>query len=84
MTFLDCNELAITGYSACWRTRVLTLHAHRDGEGTEFYDVQDMLHENAIWLYMPVDRGEFISEIWSQSTKYCRGLDLMARAISLL
>ena len=30
------------------------------------------------------DKGRPEAYFWSQSTKYCRGLDLMARAISLL
>lgn len=43
------------------------MHAHVDNEGMEFYNLPyRQPHERAVWLYMPVGKDEFISEIWKR------------------
>jgi hypothetical protein len=79
MTFVDCNNSTARGYSACWNGSILHLHAHGEGETMEIY--QDF-SPSAIWTYMPIDQGEFISELWARKGRMYRDTALMVRDFS--
>lgn len=63
MVAFSCNDPLITGYSVLWNYQIAMIHAHKDGEDLSFYQ----LMPNARWLYMPVDQGELITEIYTGS-----------------
>lgn len=80
MVSFNCNEPAVTGYSACWAANLMTIHAHRDGEDMAFYKDFDACSSRAIWVYMPVDPGELISEIWARCGRQYGHMGLMVSA----
>ncbi|KAJ2987446.1 hypothetical protein NUW58_g4501 [Xylaria curta] len=77
MTSLICNDPRTTAYSACWDSPILYLHAHRVGESLAFYNDVVERRKNAVWLYMPKDEGEYISQIWKRSRRLTRELALL-------
>ncbi|XP_044717416.1 uncharacterized protein HRG_08924 [Hirsutella rhossiliensis] len=68
MTFFRSNHPEATGYSFLWDCGLVHIHAHVAGEDTAFYRSLPP----GSWLYMPVDHGEFISEIWQQKSLFFR------------
>jgi hypothetical protein len=42
----------------------MALHAHVKGEDTGFYKLSYAYRKHGVYIYMPLDPGEFISEIW--------------------
>ncbi|KAI1115064.1 hypothetical protein F5Y14DRAFT_144337 [Nemania sp. NC0429] len=78
MTSFICNDARTTAYSACWGWPILDLRAHTtDGEDEAPYNEAVMRRKNTVWLYMPVDEGEFISQIWKRSRQLTRELALL-------
>lgn len=62
ITSLPINNSDIVGYSACLHgPAILTLRSHCKGEPLSFYQGVDL--PDAVWLYMPMGRGERIMEI---------------------
>ena len=64
MVPLKCNDPMVTGYSACYLGCIMALHAHVKGEDTGFYKLSYAYRKHGVYIYMPLDPGEFISEIW--------------------
>jgi hypothetical protein len=68
MDSLELNNPSITGYSACWGCLVNSLHAHREGRighdrSLLWYRNLDAMDDRAVWLYMPVDKGEVVTDV---------------------
>lgn len=63
MTFFNCNTNGITGYTAVTRgISVTMIHAH-ENDSTGFYADMDTAFPRDFFIYMPVDKGEFVTEI---------------------
>ncbi|UPK93191.1 hypothetical protein LCI18_004126 [Fusarium solani-melongenae] len=64
MTYFDCNAPGVTGYTmVCQGHSVSTIHAHGKGHDTEFYKEIDTCFSDQVVVYMPVDQGEYVTEI---------------------
>lgn len=65
MTWLDLNQPRLEAYSAAINGfHVSTLYAHgRDTQIPPFEDLESVF-DDILWLYMPIDRGEYLTEIW--------------------
>jgi hypothetical protein len=62
---LVLNEPQTTAYSLCCDHRPYTIRAHLPGEHDPyFYDAGSVAARNAVWLYMPIDKDEKITQIW--------------------
>lgn len=77
MSLLILNDTAISAYSVCFTSGIATMHAHFPGDNFDFY--QSISHPNAIWLYVPVHGGEWVSQIWKRSGLDRRDQALMVR-----
>ncbi|KAI0433509.1 hypothetical protein F5Y09DRAFT_298597 [Xylaria sp. FL1042] len=75
MTTILCNSPYTTAYSASWDWSILCLHAHNADKNLAFYD--NVQTKNALWLYMPIDKGEYISQIWKRFRRLARELALL-------
>ncbi|KAJ4191175.1 hypothetical protein NW767_010970 [Fusarium falciforme] len=63
-TFFECNHPDIVGYSACWYKTVRVIRPHFAGEDMIFYKETAEEHPTVTWLYMPMDKGELVTELW--------------------
>ncbi|KAI1500052.1 hypothetical protein F5X99DRAFT_430004 [Biscogniauxia marginata] len=64
MGFSDCNAPDITGYSIAVTSHcVATIHAHRRDTGLGFYQEVDASFRAIYWIHMPIDEGEYVTEI---------------------
>ncbi|KAJ4233200.1 hypothetical protein NW759_001981 [Fusarium solani] len=64
MSYFDCNAPGVTGYTmVCQGHWVSTIHAHGKGDDTEFYKEVDACFSDQVVVYMPVDQGEYVTEI---------------------
>lgn len=63
---MDCNKPSIEGYSAaiCGR-HISKLYACHSGTNTPFYEELDRVSTGMLWMYMPVDQDEYLSELWA-------------------
>ncbi|KAI2631848.1 hypothetical protein GGR54DRAFT_2487 [Hypoxylon sp. NC1633] len=77
MALLRCNNLDITGYSIFWDESLIYMHAHTEGEKLSFYD--HPTRANGFWLYMPLDHGEFLEDIWARRNRLPPGDGLVFR-----
>ncbi|KAL7762651.1 hypothetical protein ACKLNR_009186 [Fusarium oxysporum f. sp. zingiberi] len=63
MTFFDCNANGITGYTAVTGgSSVAMIHAH-ENDSTRFYTDMDAAYPRGFFIHMPLDDGEFVTEI---------------------
>ena len=63
MTFFNCNTNGITGYTAVTGgSSVSMIHAH-ENDSTGFYTDIDGALPRGFFIYMPLDKGEFVTEI---------------------
>jgi hypothetical protein len=77
---LDFNDPAITGYSVCWISGVMGIHAHYGMEKFAAYDSFDQCYETPTWIYIPVGPGECINGIWTRSGGDSFDAGVMVRA----
>lgn len=78
MASLTCNDSRATAYSACWNGSIVYLHTHTISESQAFYNDGVMAQgKKAIWLYMPRDEDEYVSQIWKRSRRLTRELALL-------
>jgi hypothetical protein len=63
MACLRYNQKHMTGYSVCGFPQSAAIYAHTRNKDVEFYDVRPSF---SVWLYMPLDTGEYIEEIWGR------------------
>ncbi|KAI1821607.1 hypothetical protein F4861DRAFT_518075 [Xylaria intraflava] len=71
-----CNDPRTTAYSASWLFHVFHLHAHIDGEDSKYNSVTLPSAKHMIWLYMPINKGEYISQIWKRAAPIIHNHDL--------
>ncbi|KAI5464359.1 hypothetical protein BGZ63DRAFT_439553 [Mariannaea sp. PMI_226] len=70
MNFFECNRSDTRAYSACWDGEIITIHTHSRAEkDLDFYRRRSDRDFWQVWLYMPVDQGEHITEIWKRPEK---------------
>ncbi|KAF5708944.1 hypothetical protein FGLOB1_6164 [Fusarium globosum] len=63
MTFFNCNVNGTTGYTAVTcGSSVAMVHAH-ENDNTGFYADMDSAYPRGFFIYMPLDDGEFVTEI---------------------
>jgi hypothetical protein len=77
MVPLTCNDPATIAYSACWNWSILHLHAHTAEESLVFYHDVAARTKEPLWLYIPQDEGEQITQIWKRSRALTRELALL-------
>ncbi|KAI0149967.1 hypothetical protein F4776DRAFT_672115 [Hypoxylon sp. NC0597] len=78
MNSFDCNAPDLTGYSiAMTGERVISIHSHRQDTDLSFYQQLKPIRHPILWLYMPIQKGELITDIgrlyingWRQSEIY--------------
>ena len=65
MSFIECNASHITGYSVATNgVSTATLHAHSQNMDLTFYkEVDSFFGWSMVWIYMPIDQGEYVTEI---------------------
>ncbi|RSL62658.1 hypothetical protein CEP54_005590 [Fusarium duplospermum] len=64
MTYFDCNAPGVTGYTMVSQGHwVSTIHAHGKGDDSDFYKELDACFGDQVVVYMPVDQGEYITDI---------------------
>lgn len=63
MISFDCNASSTTGYTAVTGgTSVAMIHAHGHGD-TSFYADMDAAFPRDFFIHMPLDDGEYVTEI---------------------
>lgn len=62
------NHPEVVGYSFIWDCGLVHIHSHIAGEDTAFY----RSIPPGSCLYMPVDHGELVTEIWQLKSRYAR------------
>jgi hypothetical protein len=63
MTSFNCNANGTTGYTAVTGgSSVAMIHAH-ENDSTGFYTDMDAAYPHGFFIYMPLDDGEFVTEI---------------------
>ncbi|KAI8714701.1 hypothetical protein NCS52_01190500 [Fusarium sp. LHS14.1] len=76
MTYFNCNAPDVTGYTmVCQSHWVSTIHAHGKEDDAEFYKEVDACFSDQVHvlIYMPVDQGEYITEIQRRWVRRIRG-----------
>ncbi|KHN94543.1 DNA helicase, ATP-dependent, RecQ type [Metarhizium album ARSEF 1941] len=64
MSPVEFNASDVKGYLvAIYRRQLIKLQAHRHTASLNFYDDADMICKDLVWIYMPVDQGEYVKEI---------------------
>lgn len=66
MDYFECNMPGTMGYSvATDGTSMFAIYNHRAGEtDLSFYNPTYLRHHrNLVWIYMPIDEGEYVTEI---------------------
>ena len=65
MSYLECNAAHTTGYSMATNgVSIATVHAHSQKMDLNFYEeVNNFFRRSMVWIYMPIDEGEYITEI---------------------
>ncbi len=66
MSYFDCNAPGTTGYSVATNgVSITTIHVHGQDHDTQFYNDVDSTSNQ--WIYMPIDRGEYLTDICRQN-----------------
>ncbi|RBR03810.1 uncharacterized protein FIESC28_11681 [Fusarium coffeatum] len=63
MTFFNCNTNGITGYTAVTSGISVTMIHARENDSTGFYADMDAAFSRDFFIYMPLDKGEYVTEI---------------------
>ena len=65
MDAVHCNTPTTTGYSVALSgyADVLRLYSHSTGTTVDWYEELEG-NPSVAWMYMPVDQGEFLTEMW--------------------
>ncbi|VUC36974.1 unnamed protein product, partial [Clonostachys rosea] len=64
MTYLDLNKPSTRGYSICWYYDLMAIcPLNSDGDKPN-YQAWDIDRPKTIWVYLPIDQGEMIVELW--------------------
>ncbi|KJZ72249.1 hypothetical protein HIM_08391 [Hirsutella minnesotensis 3608] len=80
MSSLDCNAQLTTGYSvAISGFRISKICAHRWDTSASLHNDLDSSSNCTLWMYMPIDENEFLSQIWAIRHPECGLAGLMFR-----
>ncbi len=60
------------------------IHAHREGEGDLSFYEDYVENKYAVWIYMPIDPDECVTEIWGRRGKLYQHMGLMVRSTHTL
>lgn len=61
---LKCNAEGTTGYTVFTGGHsVAAIHAHGHDDDTRFYAEMDASYSGGVFIHMPLDDGEFVTEI---------------------
>ena len=64
MHYFDCNAPGTTGYTLATNGfSIAMIHAHKLHNDTQFYKEIDASFSRLFFIYMPLDEGEYITEI---------------------
>ncbi|CAD6456659.1 127314ca-dd94-4fbc-9c12-f5e5b2e313b3 [Sclerotinia trifoliorum] len=65
MSFFECNSAFTTGYSLATNgVSIATVHTHNEELDLTFHEeVDSFFGRSMVWIYMPVDDGEYVTEI---------------------
>jgi hypothetical protein len=65
MSFFECNAARTTGYSVATNgTSTATIQMHNQNMDLSFYkEVDSSFGWSMVWIYMPIDEGEYVTEI---------------------
>jgi hypothetical protein len=65
MSFFECNTTYTTGYSMATNgLSIATVYAHSQEIDLTFYEeVDTFFGRSMVWIYMPIDEGEYVTEI---------------------
>ncbi|EFX04990.1 hypothetical protein CMQ_5252 [Grosmannia clavigera kw1407] len=67
MTSVVCNDPDVTGYTGFWAHNLVTIHAHRHGKDTSFYQDFDRLDPVfGVWQYFSIGQDETITDLFLQ------------------
>lgn len=66
MSFFECNSSLTSGYSVAisW-FHIVGIHAHHSGASARFYSDLDASSGSLLWMYMPINTDEYVTEIWT-------------------
>ena len=71
MARIECNSPSTRGYSvAAVGDGVCFIHAHGEGDANPDYDRFGSRVSH--WIYMPINPGEYVEEIWVSNPRYDR------------
>ncbi|KAI8959431.1 hypothetical protein F5Y11DRAFT_368065 [Daldinia sp. FL1419] len=79
MASVPYNTPAVIAYSFCWNRQLISIYAHIAGEDSLLYKSTSTDRTGDIWLYMPINSGEYITEIWMRHRQLARELALIVR-----
>ncbi|CAM1509461.1 Fc.00g032000.m01.CDS01 [Cosmosporella sp. VM-42] len=72
MRFFDCNSPDIIGYSiATDGAKVIAILSHKQDQNPDrrLYEDMDVNSGICFWMYMPINQGEYITEIGRQTSR---------------
>lgn len=78
MSLLRLNEDSISAYSVCFANGIAMVRAHIPGEDVGFHKWDPYV--NPIWLYVPICKGERVSQIWKRQGFVARKQALLVSA----
>lgn len=87
MALVRLNEADTQGYSICWNNFLVAMSAHRRDSPRTSLESQ-IPHEGTagqtdfVWLYLPMDPGEVITQIWYRNSGPYRKLDGLMVSLS--
>ena len=77
---VQCFNPKIDGFSVAWSRRLVYVHSHFRGEMVAFYDNIQAIHDKVVWIYIPVDRDEYLADVWTRRGRYHSSAGLLVSA----
>ncbi|KAI5462518.1 hypothetical protein BGZ63DRAFT_216342 [Mariannaea sp. PMI_226] len=74
MRYFDCNTPNIVGYSVAtdgWD--ILSILSHEKGQKNDSSLYEDVTASICHWMYMPINEGEYLTEICRQTSNFLEG-----------
>jgi hypothetical protein len=92
MRYFFCNAPGTIGYSVTMSSGIImAIYAHKRDEDVQFYQDVSVGNPSLLWMYMPVEQGEYVTEIYGRYIRQWVGprvmgppiIGLMVRILSL-
>ncbi|KAG7100314.1 hypothetical protein HYQ46_012695 [Verticillium longisporum] len=78
MSSFNCNKPTTHGYTVAINgLHTAKLYAHHSGASRSDYGDADTISSYTLWMYMPVEQGEYLKEIWAIKTSASGTVALM-------